>query len=184
LVAVIVLSLSSAWIMRGDGTQGARLFGRRLRLVSIAGMFIAVESAFGLGVNLLSILQHRASIESTPGAIESKIDTLSRESANRSVPAPSRIRRRIGGDWTDADCSTFFRFAVVDQALVIDGYRKADGVKLSHQVATITPSDADPDKLFTQEKGRAAEFTYSTNGVEPRLRWDDKRTPPKDLQPC
>lgn len=104
-------------------------------------------------------------------------------------PPEPRIMQAIGGSWGEPACTVVYRFHVQGRALMVDGARQPSGTPPFHLLATITNAQDDVLEVRGEDpptaRGKAATFTYVTNGRTERLTWDDQTGPvPLELDRC
>lgn len=158
----------------------------------IAFIFLAMFAGLGMMGNVQSLLESLWSrpgvSESAPGAIEKGVKQILTKVAPPPA-APPRIRLKLPGVWGEPGCRVTYRFAIRDQALLVDAERRPDGAPPYRLVATITASEGDAINVTGEQpasaRGKAATFTYWTNGATERLTWDDQVSPaPLELDRC
>lgn len=91
---------------------------------------------------------------------------------------PAAMAQHIAGMWGEGDCATVsYRFAKVDQALVVESVNRPQGTKPYKFVGTIIgATDATLEvrgEAPDAAKGLSATFRYEGNGVTRRLHWQD-----------
>lgn len=95
-----------------------------------------------------------------------------------SPPVQARILERIPGRWGESDCAITFRFTVRDNALIVDSDRRPPSQPPYRLIATIVRAQGDVMEVRGEApaaaNGKAATFTYSTNGVSEQLMWNDR----------
>ena len=109
--------------------------------------------------------------------------------ATQAHPPVPRITQKLPGLWGEQDCAVTFRFAVRDEALIVDAERRPPGTSPFRLVARITGSRGDVMEVRGLEpreaEGIAATFTYESAGDVERLLWDDQISPhPSELERC
>lgn len=169
VVAALLISEGSPW--------DARHWTSWLQPRPIAALFVAIFISFGLLTDALSLLEPRPAVETEPGIIENMVrDIHSGTHVEGTRGAPPRILQRIGGTWGEPGCAVTHRFQVRDAALIIEGQRRPAGAPPFRRVATITSARGDVLHSVgdqpTEDRGKSATFTYSTNGVIERLTWN------------
>lgn len=150
----------------------------------VAGLFLAVVAGFGTMSMTLPLFEPRLVVESKAGAIESKIDRLLPQTGDA-----SRGARKIGGLWGEAGCAVTYRFALKEEALVIDAERRPAGAAPWRLIATVTGAEGDVINAVgetpAEARGKAVTFTYVSNGAVERLTWDDQSgSVPLELDRC
>jgi hypothetical protein len=188
LMIVGALATVSTLVAEDGAPVGAPRHSAWLRPRPIGFLFVAIFIGFGTMTNALALFEPRPAVESQPHAIENNVNEILTHVIPHPAPPP-RILSRIGGVWGEPGCAVTYRFRIVDRALIIDSLRQPPHTEPYHLVATITPASGDVLNVVGEEpataRGSAATFTYSTNGVVQRLRWDDRVRPvPLDLDRC
>lgn len=105
------------------------------------------------------------------------------------TPQPARVRLKLPGLWGETGCGVTYRFTLRDDALVVDSVRQPAGSNPYHLIATVTRSEGDIMEVRGERpeaaRGRAATFTYASNGVIEHLTWNDQSGPvPLELDRC
>jgi hypothetical protein len=184
LLAALMLSEGAAW--------DARHWTAWLQPRPLAALFLAIFIAFGVMTDALSLFEPRPAVESEPGVIEEGVnrirEDLRQAKAQRDPPHP-RIAQRISGLWGEPGCSVAYRFLLRNEALIVDAERRPPGAPPYRLVASITSSEGDVLQAVGEQpyaaRGKAATFTYFTNGAIERLTWDDQVSPvPLELDRC
>lgn len=158
----------------------------------IALIFLAAFAGLGMMGNVQSLLASLWSrpdvMESAPGAIEKGVRQILTEVAPAPA-APPRIRLKLPGVWGEPGCAVTYRFRIEERALLVDAERRPRGAAPYRLVASITGAEGDALNVTGEApetaRGKAATFTYATNGVTERLTWDDQVGPvPLELDRC
>jgi hypothetical protein len=178
-----------ATLMSSDGMPWrARTFTAWLQPRPVALLFIAIFVAFGVMTDALSLFEPRPAIETRPGAIEERVNEIRAMVAPR-TGSEARIREKLPGLWGEPGCRVAYRFALQRDALTVEWERRPVGEGPYRLVATIVRAEGDIMDVRGEEpepaRGRAATFTYVTNGSTERLNWDDQSSPvPLELDRC
>jgi hypothetical protein len=188
LMIVGALATISTLVAEDGAPVGAPRHSAWLKPRPIGFLFVAIFIGFGTMTNALALFEPRPAVESEPHAIENNVNTILTRVTPRPEPPP-RILSRIVGVWGEPGCAVTYRFRIAGGALIIDSIRQPPHTDSYHLVATIAPVSADVINVVGEEpstaRGSAATFTYFTNGVTQRLRWDDRVRPvPLDLDRC
>jgi hypothetical protein len=151
-------------------------------------IFVVIFTGFGTMTNALALLAPRPAIESEPGAIEKGVNDIRSAVVPKQEELP-RIRLKLPGIWGETGCAVTYRFALQDRALTVDSVRRPPGSQPHHLVATITSVDRDVMHVTGEQpqsaRGKAATFTYVTNGITERVTWDDQVSAvPLELDRC
>jgi hypothetical protein len=190
LFALGVVALLATLVASDGMPWRARTLTAWLQPRPLSALFVALFVAFGVMTDALSLFEPRPVVESAPGVIEENTNAiLKRLPPPGPVAASSRIMQRIGGHWGRRDCAVMYRFAVQGDALIIDWVRRPLGEPPYQVVATILVKERDRMEVRGEEpegaRGRAATFTYTTNGRIERLTWDDQDSRhPTELDRC
>ncbi len=159
----------------------------------VALIFAAVFTAFGVMTDALALFEPRPAVESAPGEIERNVKSI-REDLGKLTPvsgADSRILKSLPGLWGEPGCTEVtYRFAVKDQALIVESVKLPPDATPYRLVATIVSAKADEMEVRGESpkaaQGVGARFLYSTNGVTERLVWQDHvpDSAPVELDRC
>jgi hypothetical protein len=188
LFAAGVLASLSALLATEGAPVGARRWMTWLQPRPIAFLFGAIFVGFGTMTDALALFEPRPATESEPGAIEKGVNQI----LTAVGPEPSavpRIRLKLPGVWGEPGCAVTYRFRISDRALLVDSLRHPAGTAPHHLIATIVRVDSDLMDVFGEQpeeaRGKAATFTYFTNGRTERLTWDDQTSiVPLELDRC
>jgi len=195
LFVAVPAGLLSSFALTDHCPWGKEGLAGWLRPRAIAVLFAALFFVFSTATDVLSHLAPRQARETRPLAIEDtvtrterKIDALTAQS-DADAASGSLARQKIAGLWGESGCAVAYRFSMIDDALIVDAVRRPAGAEPYHMVATITAATSDSLEVVgespSEARGKAARFTYSTNGVTERLRWHDKvNSVPLDLDRC
>ena len=190
LAVVGVIASGSALFAEEGGPAGARDRSAWLKPRAIGFVFIAIFFGFEAMAAALALFEPRPAVETAPHAIENKVDRiLTHVPPDAPPPSPPRILSRIEGEWGEPGCAVTYRFRIVDRSLTVDSLLRPPHAPPYHLVATVTQVRGDVLDVVGEEpataRGKAARFTYITNGAVQRLRWDDRVMPvPLDLDRC
>lgn len=165
-----------------------------VRPAPIAALTLYLVAFISTMTDALSLLEPRPAVESAPRAIENKVDQTrdNTDAILKRLPAPlptSRIVEELPGVWGEQNCAVTFRFAIRDQALIVDAERRPAGAPPYRLVARITGSQDDVMEVRgvapEEAEGVAATFSYEATGDIERLMWDDQVSPhPSELKRC
>ncbi len=182
LTVVFGLAIIAAWVNRPSKLARTKVVGSRAPGKWLAFLVLALFSSVSLAVDVLSLFAPTPVVESSPGAIEGKVDAIAQAMPRALEPSP--IRDKIVGVWGEQDCAVSFKFVVHGDALMITAQKAPPGVARYQSVATITSAKGD----VLEARGddfQAARFAYWTNGIDEQLTWDDARdTPPSKFRRC
>lgn len=186
LVIAIALIAAATALITKEGLPWGRRWHAWLQPLPIAYIYIAIFAAFGLAGGVLS--QIKPAPEKGPSGVEEGIDRILAEVRPRPAATP-RILLKLPGIWGEPGCAVTYRFQVRGQALLVDSVRYPPGTAAHHLVATIERAAGDVVNVTGEQpepaRGKAAVFTYITNGVTERLTWDDRVSPvPLTLDRC
>ncbi|HEX6374588.1 MAG TPA: hypothetical protein VFZ91_02600 [Allosphingosinicella sp.] len=185
----------AALVVGNDEAWKAKRTGAWLQPRPLAGLFVAIFAAFGVMTDALSLFEPRPAVESEPGTIERGVEQISgdvRQILAKTAPhpvAPARIAQVLPGLWGEPGCGVAYRFSIREQAVIVDAERRPAGAPAYRLVATITSARGDVLEVRGEEprsaRGKAATFTFATNGATERLTWDDQASEvPLELDRC
>lgn len=177
VIAITAIAAVCALVATEGAPWDAEHWSAWLEPRPIAFVYLAVFGAFGVTSTGLAL------IPSPPAAT----DVSSPPRATR--PATPRIRLKLPGIWGETGCSVTYRFVIRGRAVTVDSVRRPSGFPPHHLVATIVSAEGDVMHVTgdtpPRARGRAATFTYATNGVIERLTWNDQVRPvPLELDRC
>jgi len=194
LLFLIGAAAVAATLLSSDGMPWrARTLRSWLAPKPIAIALIGVLTAFGTMTDALSLFAPRPTVESAPGAIETKIDAIKADvrSALPSADVNARVWAKLPGLWGEAGCDVVtYRFGIVERAVVVESVKRPPGTRPYRLLATIQVASGDKMEVLGEEpsevQGSGARFTYATNGIVERLNWDDHlpNSPPVELVRC
>lgn len=180
LLVVGALASVSALFATEGAPVGAKRWSTWLQPRPIAILFAAIFIGFGAMTDALALFEPRPAVESQPGAIERGVNAIRTAVAPKQA-APPRIRLRLAGVWGEPGCAVTYRFRIADRALTVDSVRRPAGTAPHHLVASITSADGDVMNVVGERpanaRGKAATFSYATNGLIEHLTWDDQVRP-------
>jgi hypothetical protein len=190
--AILVLALGVigfiATLLVTEGVPwGADDWSDWLQKRPMASIYIAMFAALGVMTGALGLLQRSPSIESKPGAIEKGIEEIRTKLGLKSHPP--RIRLKLPGIWGERGCAVTYRFQLRERVVLVQSVRRPGGTPPFRLVATITSVNGDIMTVVGEEpdtaRGKAATFTYESNGMTERVTWDDQVSPvPLELDRC
>lgn len=189
LLLILGASASAAALFSTDAAPtSSRHWTAWLQPRPIAILFLAIFAGFATMTDALALFEPRPAVESRAGAIEEALKTVVAQTTPKAA-RPARIRERLPGIWGEPGCRVSYRFAIRDDALVAQWDRPPPDAGPWRLVATITKAEDDVIEVRGEEpaeaRGRAATFTYVTNGVTERLIWDDQGSHvPLELDRC
>jgi len=188
LVIAIALIAAATALITKEGVPWDGRWSDWLQPRPIAYVYIAIFAAFGIAGGVLSQIDSGSEPGRDSSEVREGIDRILAEVRPRSVP-PARILLKLPGVWGETGCAVTYRFQLRDRALLVDSIRHPPATTAHHLVATITSAEGDVMNVTAEQpetaRGKAAVFTYNTNGATERLMWDDRVRPvPMELDRC
>ncbi len=172
ILSLLAVALLIEW-MRAEELHDGKHWTALLRPGKLAYIgFVAIFTPLGVS-QVLPLFD--------PGPLTSKDvrAAVSQELGNRDQLAQKAVLGLIPGLWGEVGCKSAYRFRVTPpRALEIIWERRPSNREVWRATATITALH--DDRIETRgetpqdERGKAASFTYRTNGMDEQLTWTDE----------
>ena len=172
ILALLAVALLIEW-MRAEELHEGRHWTALLRPGKLAYIgFVAIFTPLGVS-QVLPLFD--------PGPLTSKDvrTAVSQELGDRDKLAQSAVLGLVPGLWGEVGCESAFRFRISPpKALEIIWERRPENREVWRATATIIALHADGIETRGEtpqsERGKAASFTYRTNGMDEQLTWTDE----------